>query len=216
MSREPHPALSNAIYLLGCQFARASTYCAALEPVFLQRTETEISNALSNSDRLVDIVQASCLLAIYFFSNSRSLDGYCQAYSAARLAMGLGLHLLENNELQQPSRHYDSYLGATPSFTDIPSFPHISTPFPPPASTPAAAIPLPPPLNAEELQDRISTLWMAFVIDRCWSVASNLPVTLPPAEDIKTPWPSHPSASESMSTSISLTPSPGPLVRNNR
>ncbi|KAH8824646.1 hypothetical protein DL96DRAFT_1614642 [Flagelloscypha sp. PMI_526] len=86
--QEPHPALLNAIYLVACNFAHSPSF-SEFEPVFYSRTLHNIN------DRLLDIVQASCLLAIYLYSNNRALEGYCHAFSAARLAVGLGLHQLK-------------------------------------------------------------------------------------------------------------------------
>ncbi|KAK7036265.1 adenylate kinase [Favolaschia claudopus] len=87
----PHPALMNAIYLLGCHFSR-SPHSPWLESVFFARTLEEISVALQNADRLVDIVQASCLLSVYLYVNGRTVQGYTHIFSAARLAVDLHLH----------------------------------------------------------------------------------------------------------------------------
>ncbi|KAJ7611661.1 hypothetical protein FB45DRAFT_313702 [Roridomyces roridus] len=161
---EPHPALMNAIYLLACHFAR-SPYCSEIEPVFFTRALHEITVALDNSDRLVDVVQASCLLAVYLYINCRALEGYCQSFSAARLAVGLGLHQIRPGDDPQLA------------------FGESSTP-----------VPIPPARDDAEVADRISAFWQVFMVDRCWSVASGLPVALPdgdcPQVRIKTPWPS--------------------------
>jgi hypothetical protein len=160
---EPHPALMNAIYLVACQFAR-SPYCTEIQPVFFTRTLHEITVALDNSDRLVDIVQASCLLSVYLYMNCRALEGYCHSFSAARLAVGLGLHQI----------HPASYLSDDAPIQNTP-------------------IPIPPPRDAAEVADRIAAFWQVFMVDRCWSVANGLPVALPDGDcaqvRIKTPWP---------------------------
>ncbi|KAJ7090422.1 hypothetical protein B0H15DRAFT_838560 [Mycena belliarum] len=161
---EPHPALMNAIYLLGCHFAR-SPYCSEIESIFFTRALHEITVALDNSDRLVDIVQASCLLAVYLYINCRSLEGYCHSFSAARLAVGLGLHQLRS----------------------MPDDPQLAY------SEETTPIPIPPPRDRAEVGDRIAAFWQVFMVDRCWSVASGLPIALPdgdcPQVRIKTPWP---------------------------
>ncbi|KAF8352231.1 hypothetical protein F5887DRAFT_1068571 [Amanita rubescens] len=90
----PHPALLNAVFLLACHFSRSS-FCSKLEPLFLARTLHQIAIALDRTDRLVDIVQATCLLAIYFYLNCQISDGYRQAFSAVRLATALGLHQID-------------------------------------------------------------------------------------------------------------------------
>ncbi|KAJ6546863.1 hypothetical protein B0H19DRAFT_1379260 [Mycena capillaripes] len=164
---EPHPALMNAIYLLACHFAR-SPYCSEIEPVFFTRALHEITVALDNSDRLVDVVQASCLLSVYLYVNCRALEGYTHSFSAARLAVGLGLHQIR--------------------------------PLPPPGDGPQLGyseeitpIPIPPARDRAEVADRVAAFWQVFMVDRCWSVASGLPVALPdgdcPQVRIKTPWP---------------------------
>ncbi|KAF7298510.1 adenylate kinase [Mycena kentingensis (nom. inval.)] len=162
---EPHPALMNAIYLLACHFAR-SPYCTEMEPVFFSRALHEITVALDNSDRLVDVVQASCLLAVYLYFNCRSLEGYCHSFSAARLAVGLGMHQIKR------FLPLDDMTG-TEEITPIP---------------------IPPPRDRAEVADRVSAFWQVFMVDRCWSVASGLPVALPdgdcPQVKITTPWPS--------------------------
>ncbi|KAJ7144900.1 hypothetical protein C8R43DRAFT_1013406 [Mycena crocata] len=163
---EPHPALMNAIYLLACHFAR-SPYCSEIESVFFTRALHEITVALDNSDRLVDVVQASCLLAVYLYINCRALEGYCHSFSAARLAVGLGLHQIR----------------PLPAGDD----PHLTY------SEEMTPIPIPPARDRAEVADRTAAFWQVFMVDRCWSVASGLPVALPdgdcPQVRIKTPWP---------------------------
>lgn len=83
----------NAVFLLACHFEQPrSRLSNELGQTFLSKALHEINVALDKSDRLVDIVQASCLLAVYFYLNSRILEAYCHSFAAARLAVGLGLH----------------------------------------------------------------------------------------------------------------------------
>ncbi len=160
---EPHPALLNAIYLLGCHFAR-SPYYSELETTFFNKALNEITAALDTSDRLVDIIEASCLLAVYLYINCRFLEGYCHAFSAARLAVGLGLH--------QMSAQFGGEGVAHPQATPIP---------------------IAPPRTREETRNRISAFWQVFIVDRCWTIANGLPLALPDGDSnharIKTPWP---------------------------
>ncbi|KAJ7253377.1 hypothetical protein B0H12DRAFT_1116935 [Mycena haematopus] len=164
---EPHPALMNSIYLLACHFAR-SPFCSELEQTFLTRALHEITVALDNSDRLVDVVQASCLLSVYLYVNCRALEGYTHSFSAARLAVGLGLHQIR----PLPP------LGADHSRL---------------YSEEITPIPIPPARDRAEMSDRVAAFWQVFMVDRCWSVASGLPVALPdgdcPQVRIRTPWP---------------------------
>ncbi|KAJ3768445.1 hypothetical protein FB446DRAFT_276856 [Lentinula raphanica] len=179
---EPHPALMNALYLLACHFSR-SPYFSELEQTFLTRTLREITVALDNQDRLVDVVQASSLLAIYLYANSRILEGYCHSFSAARLAVGLGLHQLQYSDLAKSTN--TSPPGDRPSPTGVMG---LSA-----TSSPTSSIASSPPKDQSELRERISTFWQVFMVDRCWSVANGLPVALPDGEHhqgrIKTPWP---------------------------
>lgn len=162
----------NAIFLLGCHFS-SSPFLTDRKQVFYTRTLHEISISLDSSDRLVDIVQASSLLAVYLYVNSRPLEGYCQSFSAARLALGIGLHQI---------RPLD-FLGLELFGGEIPGYPVEPTP-----------VPIPPPRDQQELNQRISAFWQIFMVDRCWSVANGLPLALPdgsgPRVLIKTPWPS--------------------------
>ncbi|KAJ8083045.1 hypothetical protein PM082_008908 [Marasmius tenuissimus] len=168
---EPHPALMNSIYLLACHFARSESLLRSdeMENGFFKRTLQEITTALDQSDRLVDVVRASCLLSVYLFANGRILEGYCHSFSAARLAVALGLHRLPSLRDFQSVRAQDAGQSTT-----------LHTP-------------LPPPANTAELRDRISAFWQVFMVDRCWSVANGLPVALPDGEHsegrIRTPWP---------------------------
>ncbi|KAK0455213.1 uncharacterized protein EV420DRAFT_588730 [Desarmillaria tabescens] len=177
---EPHPALLSAIYLLGCHFAR-SPYYSGLEPIFFNKALSEITLALDSSDRLVDIIETSCLLAVYLYINSRFLEGYCHAFAAARLAVGIGLH-------QITSEPYDSNTSSQQAT--------VST------------IPLPAPRSQEEMRDRIAAFWQVFIVDRCWTIANGLPLALPDGDShnsrIKTPWPTPPEAGIDPSTYIPL------------
>ncbi|KAF9063683.1 hypothetical protein BDP27DRAFT_1426598 [Rhodocollybia butyracea] len=178
---EPHPALMNAIYLLACHFAH-SPYFSELESVFLTRALREITVALDNQDRLVDVVQASSLLAIYLYANSRILEGYCHSFSAARLAVGLGLHQIQYADLAQPNA--DPTGSTTDKSMGVMNVNVATSP---------SSITTSPPKDSCELRERISTFWQVFMVDRCWSVANGLPVALPDGEHhqgrIKTPWP---------------------------
>ncbi|KII89349.1 hypothetical protein PLICRDRAFT_41008 [Plicaturopsis crispa FD-325 SS-3] len=97
--QQPHPALKHAIFLLACHFAR-SPWFSGVEPKLFDKTLREINDALQHSDRLLDVVQASCLVAVYLFIKSRPLEGYYHSYSAARLAVGLGFsHHTQNADI---------------------------------------------------------------------------------------------------------------------
>ena len=98
----PHPALTNAIYLLGCHFAR-SPLCSDLQPGFMKQTLHEIVQSLRNPEPLIDVIQASCLLAQYFYFNGRAIEGYRHSFAATRMSVGLGLHQIRPPDLQSES-----------------------------------------------------------------------------------------------------------------
>ncbi|KAG5634187.1 hypothetical protein H0H81_003007 [Sphagnurus paluster] len=98
---ESHPALTNAMCLLACHFARTPNR-AELAPAFLLQAQHEINGALDTSDRLVDIVQASALLALYLYMNNRAMEAYRHTFAAARLAVSIGLHQITSQQHQPP------------------------------------------------------------------------------------------------------------------
>ncbi len=164
----PHPSLVDAIYLLACYFSR-SPPLTDLEPHFLKRSLRGIADALQYSDRIVHVLQASCLLALYFFWHGRSLEGYYHSSIAARLAVGLGLH-------QIPSDHFSR--AGTQNDVPVPL---------------NASVPLSPPTDQVEYAERIAAFWQIFSVDRAWAVATGLPTALPdddhPRSEIRTMWP---------------------------
>lgn len=162
-----HPALMNTVYLLGCSHVRGSSYFARLERVFLQRALEDVNAALGHSVMMIDIARASALLAVYFYSLGQTGDGYRYAFSAGRLAMGLGLH-----QIRAP---------------DLPGFLNNTT-------HPDGAHGMPSiPAGPSDTLDRVSTFWQIFLVDHCWSAALGLPTVLPetndPATRITTPCP---------------------------
>ncbi|KAI8999105.1 hypothetical protein BD414DRAFT_476995 [Trametes punicea] len=172
-ARKPHPSLVDAIYLLACYFSR-SPPLTALEPHFLKRSLRGISEALQHSDRIVHVLQASCLLATYFFWHGRTLEGYYHSSIAARLAVGLGLHQIRSTEWFQLQLVRAGYQQDAPAALQ-------------------ASVPLKPPLDEVEYAERIAAFWQIFSVDRAWAVATGLPTALPdddhPRSRIETIWP---------------------------
>ena len=171
-AQKPHPSLVDAIYLLACYFSRSPSL-TELEPHFLKRSLRGISEALQHSDRIVHVLQASCLLAVYFFWHGRTLEGYYHSSIAARLAVGLGLHQISSKENFRFQMQRASYQDA-----------------PAPLK---ASVPLSPPLDEVEYAERIAAFWQIFAVDRAWAVATGLPTALPdddhPRSRITTIWP---------------------------
>lgn len=87
----------DAVYLLGCYFSQLPCF-AELEPFLLTETLSGISNGLRQSDRLVDITSASCLIALYHYAKGQIVEGYRHCFTAVRLAITLGLHQISTEE----------------------------------------------------------------------------------------------------------------------
>ncbi|KAG9010222.1 hypothetical protein FRB90_007970 [Tulasnella sp. 427] len=164
-TQRPHPALVNAIYLLGCHFSPKSTV-SQYEGIFLARTRKAINASLENADRLLNFLQASCLLAWYFFFKGRLLEGHYHASAAARFAMSCGLHLLKVKA--------DGVQGTLTFYYPSPGNGERSI--------------LPQPEDSIALAERINLFWSIFQADRTGSIGTGLPVVIRD-EEIETPWP---------------------------
>ncbi|KAI0730124.1 hypothetical protein C8Q72DRAFT_824207 [Fomitopsis betulina] len=166
---QPHPALMDAIYLMACYFSRLP-HLSELEPHFLKRALAGISEALHRQDRMVQVLQASSLIAVYFFCQGRVLEGYYHSSTSARLAIDVGLH-----QIRPTTEWSGAGAGAGAGFhTD-------------------ATFPLPPVKDPIEHAERVAAFWQIFIVDRAWSVATSLPSALPdddhPRTQIATTWP---------------------------
>ncbi|KAL6308695.1 hypothetical protein BKA93DRAFT_725409 [Sparassis latifolia] len=167
--KKPHPVLTDAIFLLGCLFSRLP-HLSELQSYFLERAVQGIRDALQLSDHILNVLQASCLLAVYFFCHGRVLEGYYHSSTAARLAMDVGLHQVHPIDFMQIQ------ISLTPHF--VPS---------------KGSSPLSPPQDNVEYAERVAAFWQIFAVDRAWSVATGLPPALPdddhPQTQIETAWP---------------------------
>ena len=118
-------------------------------------------------------MQASCLIAIYFFSRGRTLEGYYHSSTAVRLAVSLGLHQLK------PEDWYQLQLDVMSQPAPFASF--------------KSCLQLTAPKDGVEYAERVAAFWQVFTVDRAWSVASGLPAALPdddsPRGQIETTWP---------------------------
>ena len=187
-----HASLVDAFYLLG-YFLRALGY-TELEPHFLRRSLRGIADALQHSDRIVHVLQASCLLAVYFFWHGRTLEGYYHSSIAARLAVGLGLHQIRPREWQQGpyarGAGGNAYAGPSSYSHQHHHSQHQHHDAPAPLK---ASVPLSPPADDVEHAERVAAFWQIFAVDRAWAVATGLPTALPdddhPRSRITTIWP---------------------------
>lgn len=91
LSEQRHPVLMNAIYLWACFISRPEAL-SEHEGHYLQHALDALPDALRQTDKLIDAIQASCLISLYFLANGRLLEGSYHASAAASLAMQSGLN----------------------------------------------------------------------------------------------------------------------------
>ncbi|KAG9092488.1 hypothetical protein FS749_015683 [Ceratobasidium sp. UAMH 11750] len=97
LNAERHPALLAASYLLGCFFCLDGTL-SHLESSFVERTRRALEDAIDlteNPSYAVDYLFASSMLAMYYLSKGRLLEGYHRAISSVRFAVNRGVHELK-------------------------------------------------------------------------------------------------------------------------
>ncbi|KIJ18475.1 hypothetical protein PAXINDRAFT_167077 [Paxillus involutus ATCC 200175] len=162
LMEQHHPCLTNAIFLWACYISRPGPL-SEHESHYLSRSLEALSDALQYNNRVLDVIQASCLLSVYFLSNGRVLEGSYHATAAASLAIQCGLHGVMMN------RPVFETTGVMSSFK------------------------LEPPKDAIEQGERILTFWQVFTLDRCWSTVLQRPMTIPDSPEgylsIVLPWP---------------------------
>ncbi|KAG8888812.1 hypothetical protein FRB98_006708 [Tulasnella sp. 332] len=166
LNQRPHSALLNAIYLLGSHFSK-NPQLSQYEALFLTRTRRGINHALENADRLLDFLQASCLLAWYFFFKGRLLEGHYHASAAARFAISCGLHLLK----VKPEGTQGTLAFFNPS-----------------APVAGDRNILPPPEDTIAVGERVNLFWSIFLADRTGAIGTGLPVVIRD-EDVEATWP---------------------------
>ncbi|KDQ18825.1 hypothetical protein BOTBODRAFT_28326 [Botryobasidium botryosum FD-172 SS1] len=88
-----HPALRNAVFLLGCGYARG--VLTQLESVFLRRTTFDLNDSLARADRLMDYIEAYALLAVYHISKGRYFQSVRGTAAILAFAFAGGLHALK-------------------------------------------------------------------------------------------------------------------------
>jgi hypothetical protein len=120
-----HPSLRNIIFALGCYFSRLS-WLGTQEAHFVDQALQTLQSGLSKGEKLLDIVQACCLLASYSFLKGNVLEINYHVACATRLATGLGLHQILtspygspwalNNTIAIPSRDGAEVIDAATAF----------------------------------------------------------------------------------------------------
>ncbi|KAI5118172.1 hypothetical protein M0805_008413 [Coniferiporia weirii] len=191
-----HPVLLNAMLLWASLIMRGSPL-DAYERTFLVRTQAALADALNVSQfqthtpadpnagvapatAALDALQASVLLARYFFACARLTEASYHASAAADLAVQCGLHQLRGGfslgvfgsdfGSGVSGYEYDGGLGMSSS-----------------------ALHLSPPVDAVELGERIGVFWQVYVLDRMLSVALRRPPCIVDDDCVETridtPWP---------------------------
>ena len=162
VSEQRHPALMNAIFLWACFMSRPKPLCQH-EEFFLSQALDAHRDGLRSGEKVLDVIQASCLLSMYFLVNGRLLEGSYHASAAASLAVQCGLQ---------------AGVACDASYSP---------------SSSREKLGLEPPASGYREGERILAFWQVYNLDRCWSVALRKPSVLLDGHDpwtsINCPWP---------------------------
>ncbi|KAJ3842829.1 hypothetical protein F5878DRAFT_529047 [Lentinula raphanica] len=161
-NEQRHPALMNSIYLWACFVSRPKPL-SQHEESFLSQALDGVRDGLRQGDKLLDVIQASCLLSLYFLANGRLVEGSVHASAVAALAVQCGLQTAVTGK---------------GSFNPSSSRERLDLDY------------IRPGYKEGE---RILTFWQVYNLDRCWSVALRKPRVALDSEDpwtsIDCPWP---------------------------
>ncbi|KAH8111227.1 hypothetical protein DFH11DRAFT_650954 [Phellopilus nigrolimitatus] len=179
----PHPALLHSVFLWSLRLSKTPDLMQH-ENSYLRRAILALQDALSGSPSLnestlarrrVHAIQAEVLLAKYFFSLGRLLEGRYHANAAVSLAVTCGLYRIK-----------PAGLATSPASTS--SLPPLAL-----GAMPTGQFELAPARDAVEFGERVRVFWAVYEIDRCWSVALGAPCCLSDEPSsgmrIDTPWP---------------------------
>lgn len=178
-----HPVIANSIYLWASFLSRAGPL-GAYEQQFLARTQSSLVDALNISQHqrqpqtpqpssgltpsmtpspvtqvspsiaAIDAIQASVLLARYFFATGRLHEASYHASAAADLAVQIGLHQINSSLALVMAQQQQQWGG-------LQGLSAVST----------SALRLAPAQDAIELGERIGVFWQVYILDRLLSVA---------------------------------------------
>jgi hypothetical protein len=162
IEKQRHPVLMNAIYLWACFISRPEPL-SQHEDHYLTLALDALRDALRSGEKVIDIIQGSCLLSMYFLANGRILEGSYHASAAAALAVQCGLHF--NIPYHEQGWSSDTKESFDPK----------------------------PLKSSIRDGERILTFWQIYNLDRCWSVILRKPSIIPDGLDlqqpIECPWP---------------------------
>ncbi|KAI0955774.1 hypothetical protein AcV7_006349 [Taiwanofungus camphoratus] len=158
------PALLNAVYLWGARLSNNDAL-RTHEPAFLSRAVQAASGALAHDPpyNITYMIQAEVLLATYFFSMGRFLEG--RYHCSAAVALALSCRLNKIRAAPNPASRARS----------LHSVMHE----------------LPAPVDAIDEGERINAFWAVYTLDKSWAVAigSTSHLNGAPGAMIDTPWP---------------------------
>lgn len=158
----------NAVFLWGAHLS-TSNAVRSYESAFLTRATAALSAALRDSHYTVmHLIQAEVLVANYFFSMSRFLEGRYHCSAAVALALSCGL-----TKIRSSAAHPPSHGGV-----------HVEH---------RRDQHLPPPRDAIDEGERIRGFWYVYALDKSWAVALGSPPHFngiaQTGSYVDTPWP---------------------------
>ncbi|KAG8952019.1 hypothetical protein FRC04_005352 [Tulasnella sp. 424] len=180
-SNPPHPCLLNAVYLLACYFTtldhRPAYWLGEHEAVFLSRAQIALMDSLALSDRLMDFIQASSMVAAYLVHRGRYLEGYHVHCGTARFALSCGMDRINKHDVSSFARE------PGPSYTQ-------------------QLVLLPEPEDTIELGDRLLSFWHIYWHDKVFSVVLGFLPALPHDDTIDSVFPRELEEYESVESSL--------------
>ncbi|TDL21886.1 hypothetical protein BD410DRAFT_828850 [Rickenella mellea] len=172
-----HTALLSTIYIWALRILNSSASFRLL-PLYIAEATRALTNARDSSDprTRVQTIQAEVLLAIFFYSNGRIVEGQIHSAGAVNMVLSSGLHC--TNPISADSSSGSGNMVPTTTFL------------------------LPQPCDAAEAAERTRLFWAVYSLDACWPVVTRSPSKLRdsgnPATTITIPWPASTDECQSM------------------
>ncbi|KIO22747.1 hypothetical protein M407DRAFT_116246 [Tulasnella calospora MUT 4182] len=168
-SKHPHPALVNAMLLVGQAFTEWTPGYSTAEKhhlpatcpsaqVLLAKTQAYLNESLSRVDRMLDYLQASILLSYYFFQTGRLHEGSMISSANSRMTVTCKLHLIDQSVLEEMLPGHAPEFGQSLWDNTL----------------------LGRPQDTYELGVRIWTFWQSWYYDAVFSLIGGTPLTRDP------------------------------------
>ncbi|KAG8901022.1 hypothetical protein FRC01_009953 [Tulasnella sp. 417] len=188
-SQHPHPALVNAMLLVGQAFTGWTPGYSTAEKrhlpptcpsaqVLLAKTQAYLNESLSRVDRMLDYLQASILLSYYFFQTGRLQEGSMISSANSRMTVTCKLHLIDQAVLKEMLPGNEPAPGQSMWDNTL----------------------LGRPKDSYELGVRIWTFWQSWYYDAVFSLIGGTPLTRDPV----TPTTVFPRPSKTYETGLAL------------